>query len=414
MNDIEKQYNALLEAANSATLNGDTLTDEALNDLIDVVDTIKDPAQNFPSNNGVIYNNNTDENINVKEDVLISAHPVTGVMNTIPYENDNITEQSLDELLNLKEEDLRKIEIGYDSFVESTKMMYPNATEEDIKILLNAVNTYRSGVKFSYFNSLPKFIKDEICEYVDNIIDGDQATINDIKQIKNTFAKELFDTFISHNYSSKAFADISKFTTEEINKEKEKLNLGNSVGDYNAKLREEYEINFIKKAEELENSEDEKDREKAKKFRDSSRMFTQAYTYEDMYDAYKNRKIKVKKIQIDKFKRTCEEFNRKYYNSTFSIRDIGLTIPILDRVLDNKYNIISIQKFIVAFINYTRLFSPSNIDQHIFMYYFIQNILSLDVKLPGSEEESFNDILKNNIHRFLDLIIEMDEDKERG
>ena len=141
-------------------------------------------------------------------------------------------------------------------------------------------------------------------------------------------------------------------------------------------------------------------------------MFIQSYTYEDMYEAYKNGKIKVKNIQVDKFKRTCQEFKRKYYNSTFQIRDIGMTIGTLDRVLDNKYNINSIKKFIVAFINYTMNFTPSNIEEHVFMYYFIQNILALDINLPKSGYETFNELVKQNIYKFIDLIIEKDELKK--
>ena len=411
--NVEKQFEELLKTADQvAGINeSETISDEELDKVIEMLDSIKDPAQDFPSNNGVIYNEDTDESRNVQDTVLVSSNPVTGVLNTIPYDASEITEESLDELINLKEENFKKIEIGYDAFVESTRMMYPEATEADIKVLLNAVNKYRTGVKFPYFNELPDFVKKEINTYVNAGAIEHQASANTIKQLKNKLAKELFDTLIAQNYTSKAFTDISKYTINEINKEKEKLGVGKSVGEYNTKLREEYEVGFLKKAEELENSDEEGSKETAEKLRLSSKMYTQAYTYEDMYDAYKNRKIKVKNIQIDKFNRTCQEFNRKYYNSTLQIKDVGMTIPVLDRVLDGEYNMTAIKKFIVAFINYTKFYAPSNIHEHVFMYYFIQNILSLDIKLPGNEYEAFNDLLKENIHKFLDLIIQMDAEK---
>ena len=143
-------------------------------------------------------------------------------------------------------------------------------------------------------------------------------------------------------------------------------------------------------------------------------MFTQSYTYEDMYEAYKLGKIKVKNIQVEKLNRTCSEFNRKYYNNTFKINDVGMTIGVLDRKLDKKYNISAIKKFIVAFINYTKNFSPSNIPEHVFMYYFIQNILALDINVPENSQIEFNDLLINNINKFLDLIIEKDAQKEEA
>lgn len=412
MNKIEKQYEEMLKMADKFNLEGEEeLTDDQINAMIEAIDSQElDPAQMFPSNNGVVYNENTDPEQNVETKVLVSTNPVTGLMTTIPYSEENITEESLDKLLELENEDLKKVEINWDVFVETTKGMYPDATEEGLKQLFDAVNKYRSGIDFPYFNSLPEFIKKEIGEFVNMGAIDHQASNNNIKQMRNIMAKELFDMIITNNYSSKAFSDISKFATNEINKEKEKL--GGSIHEYNNKLREEYEVGFIQKAEALENSDEEGAAETAAKLRKASRMFTQSYTYEDMYKAYSEGKIKVKSIQVEKINRTCSEFNRKYYNSTFKISDVGMIIPVLDRVLDEKYNITAIKKFIVAFINYTKNFTPNNIDEHVFMYYFIQHILALDIKIPENSQVEFNELLISNINKFLDLIIEKDNLKE--
>ncbi len=411
--NTEKKFEDLLKTADKIAdlYDKETLSYDDVDNIINMLDNeCPDPSQSFPSNNGVEINENTDPSQNITDTVLVSSNPITGVLNTIPYEDNNVSEESIDKLLDMKDEDFKKIEIGWDAFVESTKMMYPEITDYDLKNLLNLVNKYRQGIKFPYFNELPEIIKKEINDYANLGAAQHQASQNTLKQIKNMLAKELFDTIITSNYSSKAFTDISKFTVNEINKEKDKL--GGSIGEYNNKLREEYEIGFIKKAEELENSDEEGAAETAEKLRKTSRMFTQSYTYEDMYEAYKNRRIKVKNIQIEKFNRTCQEFNRKYYNNTFKIKDVGMVIPVLDRNLDKKYNINVIKKFVVIFINYTKNFVPSNIDEHVFMYYFIQHILTLDIKIPGNGYESFNELLKGNIYKFLDLIIERDNEKE--
>lgn len=411
-NAIEKQYDELLKAADSIEFDNDTLSDEQVEQLVNILEEGSDHSQKFLSNNGQLYNENNDPEQNVEAKVLVSANPVTGVLNSIPYDEENITEESLDKLLDLKDEDLGKIELNWNIFVETTKSMYPGVNEDDLNQLFTAANKYRTGNKFSYYNELPEFIKKEISDLVNVGAAENNATSNDVKRLKNLLAKELFDTIITNNYSSKAFADISKFTTNEINKEKEKL--GGSIHDYNAKLREEYEVGFIKKAEELESAGDEDSLEKAANLREASRMFTQSYTYEDMYEAYKLGKIKVKNIQIEKINRTCHEFNRKYYNNTFKINDVGMTIGVLDRKLDQKYNIAAIKKFVVAFINYTKNFTPSNIPEHVFMYYFIQNILALDISVPENSQIKFNDLLIKNINRFLDLIIEKDAQKEEA
>ena len=412
--DVEKQYNDLLETADKIgelyEKENSELTDEEIDEMIELMGQVTDPAQLFPSNNGITYNEFTNPERNEQAKVLVTANPATGVLNTIPYNEEDITEESIDKLLDLKDEDLRQVEVNWDVFADTVKSMYPDADVEGLKQLFDAVEKYRNRVDFPYFNALPEFIKKEINNYVNIGAAQHQASYNTTKQLKNMLAKELFDTIIASNYSSKAFTDISKFTMSEINKEKEKL--GGSIHEYNSKLREEYEIGFIQKAEALEASDEEGAAETAEKLRKASRMFTQSYTYEDMYEAYKNKKIKVKSIQVEKFNRTCQEFNRKYYNNTFKINDVGMTIGVLDRILDKKYNINAIKKFIVAFVNYTKNFSPSNIDEHVFMYYFIQNILALDIKIPETDQDTFNELLIENISKFLDLIIEIDNQKE--
>ena len=412
MNNIEKQYDELIKLADKMSPNeGEELTDDQVEAMLSAIESQGlDAAQMFPSNNGIVFNENTDPSQNVEAKVLVSTNPVTGVLTTIPYSEENITEESLDKLLELDNEDLKKVEINWDVFVETTKGMYGEADDDSLKQLFDAVNRYRAGEDFSYYNSLPEFIKKEFNSYVNNIFDNAPVNMNNIKQLRNTLSKELFEVIITSNYSSKAFSDISKFATSEINKEKDKL--GGSIHEYNNKLREEYEVGFITKAEEFEKNGDEKSLETADKLRKTSRMFTQSYTYEDMYEAYSNGKIKVKSIQVEKFNRTCSEFNRKYYTSTFKINDVGMVIPVLDRILDEKYNIIAIKKFIVAFINYTKNFTPDNVDEHVFMYYFIQNILALDVKIPENGQSEFNELLIQNINKFLDLIIEKDNQKE--
>ena len=300
MNNVEKEFENLLKVADSIAANeDDQLTDEQVEELSKIMESQTDPAQNFPSNNGVEINENTDPENNVMEDVLVSVTP-TGVFNTIPYESKNITEESLDELLNLKNEDFGKVELDWEGFKENVNDMYSDVDEEGLKQLFEATNRYRHGEKFPYFNSLPKFVKDEINQYANMGGVEKMASNNTLQQMKNGLAKELFDTIIANNYSTKAFKDISQFTTSEINKEKEKLDV--SITNYNNKMRKEYEEGFIKKAEEVENSEgfdtDEEKQKLASNLRKTSRMFTQSYTYEDMYNAFLNRKIKIKSIMF--------------------------------------------------------------------------------------------------------------------
>ena len=54
--------------------------------------------------------------------------------------------------------------------------------------------------------------------------------------------------------------------------------------------------------------------------------------------------------------------------------------------------------------------SPDNVDEHVYMYYFIKNILSLKYYNKDDEEEiKFYDKVRQNLIKFLELIEEKDQ-----
>ena len=409
-------YDKLIQQADKiasiAQNKSEELSDADVDNLIELLDGNKDPMQDMPSNNGVLINKDGDPSQNVEEVVTGQINAANGLMMTIPYNKmGELTEADVDDIIALKEEDMNKVEMNEENVSEFLSS-YEGLSDEDTKQFINAVNRYRRHEKFSYFKELPLPIQKEIDKYVDigcASHGADKATLN---TFRNQMAKELYDSAIFDNYQKKAFHDIAEYTNQEISKEADKLN--ESMSSFNASHRKKYEHDFLEEADRIEKEEEdtEENREKVAKLRAASHNFIQAYTYEEMYKAYKNGKIKVKPIMVDKFKRTCTEFNQKYYNSNFTIRDIGTTISALDRNLPKHYDIRLLQKFIVAFIVYTRNYKPSDVTQHIFMYFFIQNILTLDVKLPDEESINFNVELTKRICDFIDLIIQRDEEKK--
>ena len=135
--------------------------------------------------------------------------------------------------------------------------------------------------------------------------------------------------------------------------------------------------------------------------------FIESYTFKEMRELYAKHKIKVKKIMLEKFKRTCMEFNVKYQKSQNIIQDVQLIERALDRHAAKKFDMVVINEFICVFILYTQMknMDPNNIVDHTFMYYFIQNILTLDYYDKNNEKDAeFHDQLINNINMFLEDI----------
>lgn len=411
--NVNKNYDELLERADElGKLMGENeeLTDTEIDKIAEILDQDRDPTQDLPSNNGVLENISSKNEI--KSEKVVGTITGSGGVHTIPLAQapNVVTEESVDNLINMKEEDISKLDIQREFLDEYVSTSFPDLklSELDINALQFAVNRYKNGEKFQYFKSLPPAIQIQISRVVNEGGIQHQASLTIMNAMKNNLAKDLFDVIISNNYQKTVFRDLSTFTNQEldkISKDHEK-----SLKEFENMHQHKYEVEMIEMAEKLEQEhpDDEKALEKAMTLRLCSHAFIQAYTYEEMYKAYAAGKIKIKPIMIDKFKKTCSDFNQKYYKSNFTIRDIGTTIPVLDKVLPEKYNIISIQKFITAFISYTRLYTPSDIAQHVFMYFFIQNILLLQTSIGNQD---FNDKVKENICKFLDLIIQKDEEK---
>ena len=63
-------------------------------------------------------------------------------------------------------------------------------------------------------------------------------------------------------------------------------------------------------------------------------------------------------------------------------------------------------------MNYTKNMKPDNIVEHVFMYYFIKNILGIVYCNKDDEKEvKFCNMVKDNVNRFLKTIEEKDETK---
>ena len=116
----------------------------------------------------------------------------------------------------------------------------------------------------------------------------------------------------------------------------------------------------------------------------------------------------VKQIEIDKIERSCRVWNTKYEGSKFVINDLRETISTLKDQFEFDDRII--KHFLGVFMKFTQNMKPEYIPEHIFMYYFIKNIISLKYYNHDDEEEcKFYEDLKGNIYKFLTAIVEKEK-----
>ena len=275
----------------------------------------------------------------------------------------------------------------------------------DIDLLISAVNRYKNGEKFAYFNAMPKSIQ--------NLITGlagsatlEMGSYN--KHALNSAVEQFLESCVREAVMNQQILDLNHSIAQAKDDVKKVVAEGNS--NMTAKIRRYFEDQLATTASAMR---EHGDVDKATELESYVEAYKQSYTLEKFKEAYDNNKIKIKKIEIEKFNRTCQSFDIKYEKSKASIHEISMLKPVLDRHAEKKFDIIVIETFIVAFIKYTLNMKPANLNEHIFMYYFITNILSFDYYDKTNEADvKFHEDLAHTINEFLEDIRERISNKE--
>lgn len=404
MPTMDEKYSNLLKA--SEILNDtEELTDDTVDEISECMDEIGEETGENPSKLGDYIPTEEDLNMEkIPQQIDVNIDPVTGKINNViapeTYKDHKLT---LDELLEMDFDKVRtELDITEDSVKDSLSVVFPNFKEEDVPVFLNALNKYRKGEKVSYFNLLPESMKNGI----DAIVGQSQIGYASQREARNYVIEGLFEQIIQDNYSNKIVTDLNQ-SLEESYKQLYEDTKGD-FSKYNNNQRYIYETYLLEYADKIQ----EEDSEKADLCRKIHDKFVESYTYEDMYNLYKNTgKLRVKKIEVEKFEKTCLSWLYKYSNHKMVINNLSDTFPVLKSELaEFRFSDDTLKKFIVIFTKYSMNMSPDNVDEHVYMYYFIKNILSLKYYNKDDEEEiKFYDKVRRNLIKFLELIEEKDQ-----
>lgn len=265
---------------------------------------------------------------------------------------------------------------------------------ERVKELLFKRN---SGEAVKYAD-LPDFLKKKVDEETKSVV-GMGLPSARFKEVRNAMATSTIEQIYMELVSDKIEQVCVDLDTSIKNMAK------SEIGVIDTESRKMYHNTFVNQFPELAGKYKDNNPEKAELLLKISDGYSQAYSLEKMYKAYTSGKIKVKKIDIEKLSRLVNEFNMKYEKATLTVRDISTAPVILDRHVNKCYPNTAIKAFIVVFCKYTMNMKPDNIDEHTFMYYFINNILSLDLYDPNVEDDKkYYETFVDNINKFLDAI----------
>lgn len=408
-------YDKLLQAGDnvgkllSENKENTELTDEDIESIINTIETIPESPETKTYREIKDTDHGKLEGYSQVEMPVINPNNGIVISNNDPSVSIAYNDIDLDEIMTLDGPVAdTKIEIDEKSVEETIVSIYPGIklTSQNITSLVALANRYNNGEKLNYYNEMPESIKDSI-----NIILGSMATTMGpySNEGRNYIAKQLLNTIVESSYTKTVVNDMNVAVFNTMTKFNEISN--SAMSDLFKFQKQQFEINYPNQADayetailngEIKNDDIDKVQRSIDMYRGVSNAYIQSYKYDNMMEKYKAGKLKVKDIQLKKLKRECDSFNYKYMKHKNSINDIRLTVSVLDRHLADNIDLESIKKFICIFINYTKNMSPDNIKDHIFMYYFIKHIISLDsYNSSNADEEKFYSELKCRLNTII-------------
>lgn len=254
-----------------------------------------------------------------------------------------------------------------------------NISDDEAALVLNIIRTNFEDDS-ELFSKLPETIKNIIIE---NVPPRERSA-----KILNKFAIFMLHELKKSLVIEQQVIDLN----ESIRKEMQMEGLGSELIE---SFKEETlkKFNMVKEAAEKVGN-----KHKAQQIQRSIDSYIDTHTFDRLrkvtrFNIGKKRYTKKKFLEEQaKYVHVyCTEFNNRYKNHKYKIDDITSIIPIIRKVMPDIL-LEDIHKFIVLFCMYCRTLKVDRIEDHIFMYYTIKNILFLYDIHNGDESEFFKEV----------------------
>lgn len=289
----------------------------------------------------------------------------------------NHNENSIVELLSDEEERQMTEEefVNDKDYIETANSLDMGMSEEEINKFLKVMFRFKSGEKFKVYPELPEkaqaFCRQMSQGYIESMgASGKTMTMQELAVTLENVSKDVVRMFMNEMEKDKGYSDLQKSLEEE-------LKIPGLIDMYNNQQDEIMSVKMLEKADLLE----EKFPEKAKTLRLISAKFLDAKGFETLTKLAESHSKETKRLDKDvkKYARFCREFNYKYNNSEFIIKDCSLMSMAISRVVDqNKYDTDDIKKFIIFFCKVCNNMKATDLVEHTFMYYTVSTVICLD------------------------------------
>lgn len=390
---IEKNYDKLLMGQIEEIDKKDYLDDGDIELLLDTLAKTKSDKNkkldNLPGNNPLLpiseeYTKSIDETKELYKDGDVSTilvNPQTGI--SIPIFDIDTQINNSATISDIFEEKKYSIDIDTDK----QSLIDTGLSEDDATVLLGILIDYEKDKSIKIYDRLPPAIKVMISNSA-----PDDLKFN--KNARESVAKDMIEYFRGELVIDKEFNDLQTSLANE-------MEFPDLISSYTLHIKNIMEVELINKAILVEDT----NPELSGRLRKISETYIDTYTFKRIIKKIHNKNNIKKELdrQLDDYPKIIKKFSAKYAHSKFTIDSISLVAGALDRHINKeKYEFITILKFIILFCNICKGYDNSDPFEHTFMYYTIKNILSLD-NANAKDTEFYKEIIEN-ISSVLDLL----------
>lgn len=405
--NLDQMYEKLIKTGDAMMADAESgkLTEEQVKELGKIIDNASKANENLrvlselPSNNGVsVHPAVAVSEDAIKKDVTIAVDPITGASNIIgPAEGNTGSDEkfNLDEYLDMDKYDKDKIEISERTIDFSEAQSEYGLTKNEMIALIPVMKRVQAKEPFDIYTEIGHASK-KLAHTIDAIVKGSDIS-------KESISVDIINELITDVCVKSFTVDVNELIDKEIKNAAPDLS-----GMYETMVKTKKE-QLLKIADNI----DAEDHNKAEQLRQIAEACEESYTYAGFKDALINHKIKIKKYEIERPDKVFNDFCFKYQDTALAInnvKDITYCIPrhLKESTIAPAEGVTTdtVYAFAVAFCKYCMNYKPSNNYQHMFMYYFIRNILAMDIVGSGEQVSEFYTELITNVVDCMNIIHE--------
>jgi hypothetical protein len=328
--------------------------------------------------------------------VMVDVNPATGertIRGDGEFTPDNT---SFDEVLEADKSDdsLSATPVDDSTIAKEVQDKFENITDKDTLEFVEIAQKFKAKEisAMEAFNALPSVIKDQINAEIAKA----GIPIGSANNYRKQTVKSIMEEILTNAEMEQCSIDLDK-------------QIANIYKEYGNDVAFLYQSNIYEKIKTLRQSITDMEKENTDGSLDE-KIEKVHCIIDSIYESYELNEFadfairkKIKSIEKEKSYKVFREFTSKYDNSKFIISDVTLILDPLKKYCEFTDD--EAEDMAILFCKYCANMRPANLEEHTFMYYFIANIISLQVNgvKDKDNKDEFSNVLISNLKSIMEL-----------